>query len=46
MSLLKDAEAITLMAQELAAAGYHAEALAFALAAAERIQLARLLESK
>jgi hypothetical protein len=44
MRLLQDAEKIILMAQELSNAGYKAEALAFALSAAQRIQLAKLIE--
>jgi len=42
--LLEHAQEIILMSQELAEAGYKAEALVFCLAAAERIQLAKLLE--
>ena len=45
-TLEKDAEEIIVMAQELASAGYKAEALAYALAAAQRLQLARLLKTK
>lgn len=41
--LTQEAEEIVLMAQELYASGYQAEALAYALAAAQRIQLAKLL---
>jgi hypothetical protein len=41
--LLNNAQEIILMSQELAAAGFKEESLAFALAAAQRIQLHKLL---